>query len=501
MKTAKSISIGNYAGGNCSGGIHAANNYAGSSLPAGIVATLLVIGIFILTSCQDAGGETTGSPPPVDTVAPAPSNTPAPSETSAPTNTPLPPTSTKTAPITPSPSPTDTPTITPTFSPDTLVFRQGEPLKIGYLLWTSNPLGLDSKRGIEIAIQDFGGELLGHPIELVGYDDECNQLAGQRGAQLLALDDTVVGIIGSTCSTAAMRAAPIVSNAAKVLISPSATNPDLTSPDSHPAGFFRTAPNDIYQFNAAAQYAINNLNRRKLASIYTANNKAQRLWSEHVCTAFSELGGECVLERGVESGTTYMVPVVNAILESGADVVHLTLGNPQEAATLISQLKSTPGLEDTAIFLWELLNSADFLRQAGESAVGVYVATTAYDFDQGTIAYQSFLVAYRQKYGENPPSAFHAFAYDAANLLLHAIEQVAVQDEDGMLRVDPLAVRVALYRLTDFPGMTGSLSCSELGDCAGIVGGRVYQFTSGDPDIFNPGPASSLSSNPSQVWP
>jgi hypothetical protein len=86
-------------------------------------------------------------------------------------------------------------------------------------------------------------------------------------------------------------------------------------------------------------------------------------------------------------------------------------------------------------------------------------------------------------------------------LLLAAISQVAVQTEDGSLLVDPMAVRQALYAMIDYPGLTGPLNCSPLGDCAANPGGIVYQFVSGNPDDFNPGPADSLSSNPSQVWP
>lgn len=461
---------------------------------------LIVIGIILITGCQTSGGEVLTTTTAVVAEEQSPSKTPQPTKTTPATNTPIPPTSTLTATQSPTPSPTNTPTITPTFSPDTLVFPPGEPIKIGYLLWETNPIGLDAKRGIEIAIQDFGGELLGHPIELVGYDDECNQLAGQRGAQMLALDDAIIAIIGSSCSSAAMRAAPIVSNASKVLISPSATHPDLTATDSHAAGFFRTAPSDINQFKAVAQYAINTLNRVKMASVYFAT-KTQELWSEQLCNAFSELGGECVLERAVESGNTYMVPTVNAIIDSGADAVYVTLADPQQAANLISEIRSRPELEDTAIFLWEVLNSAELLRWAGESAVGTYTSTTAFDFDRGSSAYQSFLTAYQQEYSESPVSNFHAFAYDAADLLLHAIARVAVQNGEGTIRVDPLAVREALYMVKQYPGLTGNLSCSPQGDCAGIVGGSVYEYTSGDPDTFHPGPANLLSSNPSQVWP
>ena len=104
-------------------------------------------------------------------------------------------------------------------------------------------------------------------------------------------------------------------------------------------------------------------------------------------------------------------------------------------------------------------------------------------------------------YNEEPVSIFHAYSYDAASLLLKAIAQVAVLHEDGSLSVDPLAIRDVLYATVDYPGTTGSLTCSPYGDCSAVQGGNLYEFTSGDPDTFNPGPSDSLSSNPSQVWP
>jgi branched-chain amino acid transport system substrate-binding protein len=317
---------------------------------------------------------------------------------------------------------------------------------------------------------------------------------------LLGRDDAVVGVIGTSCSAAAVRAAPILSEAGKVLISPSNTSPLLTEPDSRAAGYFRTTPSDIAQANAVAHYAFGQLGKRKMASLYTANVKPQKAYSEALCQAFTGLGGECVLERAIPGGTTYMTPVINAIVESGADAIHLTL-DLKAAAALVKEAGATPGLEEAAIFGWEGLNTPDFLRQAGDSAVGVYASVTSFDFSYESVAYQNFLVAYRNQFGEEPISQFHAFAFDATTMLLKAIAAVAVQGGDGSLQVDPLAVRDALYRLADFPGLTGRLTCSAQGECAGVTGARLYQFTSGDPATFNPGPAGSLGSNPAQVWP
>lgn len=467
-------------------------------------AIVVLIFTVLVSSCTSAPGDQAGTAveesslatkPAGPTATPVPpSSTPIPTETSVPTETPIPT-------DTPTSAPTETPTITPTFSPDTLTFTAGEPLKIGYLLWESNPIGLDSKRAIELAIQGFGGELFGHPIELIGFDEECSELGGQRGAQLLGLDDSVVGIIGSSCSVAARRAAPIVSDAGRVLISPSNTSPELTDPDGRAAGYFRTVPNDTFQANAVAQYAYDQLAVRKMATIYTQNQKYQKTLAQHVCQSFTSLGGECVLEKAIASNATYMVPIINNILDAKADAIHLSHFSPQVAAEFIAEVRKTKGLENVPIFVFEGLNTPDFLQKVGENAVGIFVSTTAMDFDLSTDSYQGFLSAYREKYGEDPISQFHGFAYDAAMILLDAMYKVAVQSGDGSLLIDPLAVRQAISTLVDFPGLTGSLTCSPQGDCSPLVDGRVYRFEDADPNTFRPGPPESLSSNPVQVWP
>jgi branched-chain amino acid transport system substrate-binding protein len=203
----------------------------------------------------------------------------------------------------------------------------------------------------------------------------------------------------------------------------------------------------------------------------------------------------------MEDGSTYMAPIINSLVEADPDAIYFMGGGIQEGAAFLSEASTTPGLEDAALFFWDRYNNADFLQQAGENVLGVYVSVTSYDFDQTANAYQTFLNTYHSNYGEGPLSLYHAYTYDAATLLLMAIAQVAVQGEDGSLMIDPLAVRDALYALNEFSGLTGLISCSQFGDCATSKIGKVYEFTSGDPGTFNPGPADSLSSNPSQVWP
>ena len=111
-------------------------------------------------------------------------------------------------------------------------------------------LGTDTKRGVEIAIEDKGGKVLGLPIKLTVQDTGCNAEGGQAAATKLAADPTIVAAIGSSCSSEARPGAPILWKAGIATVSPSATSPDLTDPIKRGRefdGFLRTAHNDKVQ--------------------------------------------------------------------------------------------------------------------------------------------------------------------------------------------------------------------------------------------------------------
>jgi branched-chain amino acid transport system substrate-binding protein len=101
---------------------------------------------------------------------------------------------------------------------------------------------------------------------------------------------------------------------------------------------------------------------------------------------------------------------------------------------------------------------------------------------------------YKAKYGTAPLSIFHAHAYDAANIIFAAINKVAVLDADGTVHIGRKALRDAIYATKDFPGITGTLTCSPTGDCGAPVI-AVYEITSSDPATWNPGV------NPKKIYP
>ena len=86
--------------------------------------------------------------------------------------------------------------------------------------------------------------------------------------------------------------------------------------------------------------------------------------------------------------------------------------------------------------------------------------------DTGT--YQDFARRYQDRYGQSLDSAesgfFAAYAYDAAGILIRAIEQVAVVDGAGNLVIGRQALANAVRATPGHPGVTGIISFDGRGD-------------------------------------
>jgi len=134
-------------------------------------------------------------------------------------------------------------------------------------------------------------------------------------------------------------------------------------------------------------------------------------------------------------------------------------------AEITKQAREIDGLEDTILAASDGIQSSIFVAVAGDAAEGVYASGANLIFNGET--YDSLLVAYEGKYGTQPTAPFHAHAFDAANIIFNAIEQIAEKLEDGTLIIGRQALRDALFATSNYQGVTGILSCNAYGDCAG----------------------------------
>jgi branched-chain amino acid transport system substrate-binding protein len=353
---------------------------------------------------------------------------------------------------------------------------EGDPLHIGFWGVLSGPdgsLGEDAKRGVEIAIDDRGGELLGREIRLTEQDGLCTPEGGATAAQALAADTTLVGLVGSVCSDETVGGIQTISEAGLTTISPSNTRPQLTAEDRDEtfAGYLRTAHNDNVQGLAAARYAFEELGVTSAATVHDGSAYAEAL-QQVFADNFTELGGEITTQEAVDRGQTDMATVLSNVAATEPELLYYPIFTA-EGGFITAQVRDIAGLEDTILMGSDGLFSADFVEAAGPNAEGMYLSSP--DFSAFPEGYQGFLDKHQEKYGENPLQIFHAHGYDAANILFNAIEEVAVEVE-GTLYVPKGALREAIYATADHEGITGTLTCNEFGDCGAPVI-AMYQIT------------------------
>ncbi|MCI5158635.1 MAG: branched-chain amino acid ABC transporter substrate-binding protein, partial [Candidatus Electrothrix sp. AUS1_2] len=146
-----------------------------------------------------------------------------------------------------------------------------EPIKIGVAGSLSGDLasyGLPTARAAELVVEKINAEggINGAPVELLVEDDVCKpEIATNTATKLVSAGARVV--IGHICSGATKAALPIYDEANLIVMSPSATDSDLTKSGSYPL-FYRTiAPNDA-QADAIVNFTTGHLQAQKIAIIH-----------------------------------------------------------------------------------------------------------------------------------------------------------------------------------------------------------------------------------------
>ena len=155
--------------------------------------------------------------------------------------------------------------------------------------------GLPLQRGAELGVADYG-TVHGFEVDLgVRYDDQCTNFGGVAAGQAIAKDETVIGVIGTSCSGAAAGAAPLITGAGMVMISPGNTSPALTSDlagnpgENRHVGYYRTAHNDLFQGSVMAEFVHDTLGLTTAAAIHDGDPYTRGL-AEAFADAFENLG-------------------------------------------------------------------------------------------------------------------------------------------------------------------------------------------------------------------
>jgi branched-chain amino acid transport system substrate-binding protein len=342
------------------------------------------------------------------------------------------------------------------------------------------------------------GKLLGHSVTLTTQDEtdpasgQCGKAGGQTAATKLAADPTVVAVIGTTCSSAALGVADsILGNKGIILVSSSNTSPKLTEGGVHNPFYFRTAQNDVIQTKVVADFVFKSLGIKTAATMNDGGPYTQGLTSGFA-KFFKELGGTVTADEAFDPTVTDFKPVLTSVAQGHPELIYFPDFNPP-CALIASQAKQIPDLAGVKLMGSDGCNDATFLKTAGAAANGVYLSSPKPSPGAASALFKQLSDAYKADFGI-PASSFWPNSFDAFNIIAEAIKKVAIQRVDGTLLIPRTALQQAMYQIKDFEGVTGPLTCISTGDCQSETAVNIVVYQAPDTP-YNP-----ATPNPTEVF-
>lgn len=331
------------------------------------------------------------------------------------------------------------------------------------------------------AVEDFGVVQQGFRVELgTVITTGCSREDGERVGTELATSASLVAVLGPQCGATLLGLQGPLSAAGMAAITPRPIEVTLTvGADGIPGqdraeGIFRTSPSVLQQARAAAEHAVEGLDLVRAATLHDGS-----LESTGIVAAFRDrfqtLGGTVVVDREVDAAilgpdqdraSDVLDALLDAVADGNVDVILLALSTDMLLA-VADGWSGRSSLARTTRFAVVTSGLADFLGD--EASQGHLLTSPVLDIDDAVSAVTGMSTSQTRERvsslsGVRDPSGWWAYAYDAATLLLKALEDTSLVDVDGSLVVSRAELRENLAR-TRFTGFTGAISCTPLGDC------------------------------------
>jgi branched-chain amino acid transport system substrate-binding protein len=327
---------------------------------------------------------------------------------------------------------------------------------------------------IEMAIEERGGKAGNVNIDYEGYDDATAQ-AGQwdeakcaENAQTVAQDEDVVGWIGPFNSGCAAVQIPILNEAGLAMISPANTYIGLTKPGGEPdepeqyypsgeRNYTRVIVADDEQGQAGALL----MEEKGVESVYILDDKETygKGLADQVQQSADELGIQVIGREGVDTTAANFRSVMNKIAQEDPDAIYFGGIIENNAAQLVKDKIGAGMSNDDVLFIGpDGIFLDEFLSQGGAAAEGAYITFGGLPESELSDKGQQFVQEYESRY-DDEIQPYTAYAYEAANVMLDAIERASKKGE-----VTRETVLKEIFATEDYNGVLGTWSFDEDGD-------------------------------------
>jgi branched-chain amino acid transport system substrate-binding protein len=339
----------------------------------------------------------------------------------------------------------------------------GDVVKVGAVLpltgeWSI--YGQPIKNGVELAYKELTErDDFPHQIELSIVDSASDAATGK---ELLAdlYGGGAVAVIGGATSTEALQMVPVADQYDRVLLSPSASNPELTGISKN---FYRVFLSDAREGTTMASFAFGKLGIKSAVILAKEEDYAKGI-QVVFANEFKRQGGE-VLDAIEFPATSDVSGLVERVMTLTPEAVYIAAYAP-DVARLLTALRSR-GYEKY-IFTTSAFAAPAIIEQQGENAEGVFLTQTVFEPESEDPMIASFVNSYRETYGV-PPDLYAAHGYDAMMILAEALAKSGPIPSDFWK---------GITSIREFAGVTGMIQFDERGDVQKFP--RVYVVEEGN---------------------
>jgi branched-chain amino acid transport system substrate-binding protein len=289
--------------------------------------------------------------------------------------------------------------------------------------------------GAQLAIEEANakGGVGGYEIRQLVLDDGTATAGQYDPAQAaintrkMVVDPTVVAAIGPMASGSGKAMAPLLSQGNLATVTPSSTNPDLTDPKFaamyRPAGkaiYFRTCTTDAYQGPNMANFMADQL---KIKSVFVIDDTGA--YGVGLADAFqgqaTKRGMQVLGRDRVDPLISDYRPLLTKIRNLGAQSLYCG-SSALAGVKLVKQ--SYEIMPDMIKAGGDGLHQASILAGAGFPAAQGWYSTIAAPHMLDDAKLSDWLARYQKRWNA-PPADYSITSYDAALVILAAIDAVA----------------------------------------------------------------------------
>ncbi|MEK7390386.1 MAG: branched-chain amino acid ABC transporter substrate-binding protein [Elusimicrobiota bacterium] len=322
--------------------------------------------------------------------------------------------------------------------------------------------GQGVRRAVEMAVEEANAAKR-FPYKLVAapFDDRADPKEAVNVANLIVSDQRIVAVVGHYNSGCAIPAAKVYARAPVAMISPAATNPEVTAQQrsadwSGPRIVFRVVPTDDVQGSYSALFTYKKLGKRRMALLHDKTPYGQGL-AEQFKKTFLESGGKIVSEDGVAVGDKDFKALLTKIKSDSSNPEGVYFGGLYtEAGLLLKQMREL-GMKDPFIFIsGDGSKTPGLFDVAGSAADGAYLSIVGVPVEELASA-KNFVDRYKKRWtgsGEDL-KPFDHFGYEAAQVIFAAMERVGAADRTRV---------IAELAKTKYTGVLGETVFDDKGD-------------------------------------